>query len=136
MAFAMNNTLKNAILGNVVTYMAGTTGTGGTASLTIRAGDQPSAESAGTGGTLCVISGIGWTTGTSGTSNLSTSSYTGTAGSTGAPGWGRLECVNTTGTCRIDGNVGTASTNTFVINVATITEDGEVTLSATSIYLA
>ena len=135
MAFAMNNTLKNALLGNAVTYLAGTTGTAGTATLTIRAGDQPSAESAGTGGTLCVITGIGWNSGTAGTSTLA-GTYVGTAGSTGDAGWARLECVNTAGTCRIDGNVGTSGTNTFTINTTTITEDGEVTLSAASIYIA
>lgn len=135
MAFAMSNVLKDAIIGNVIVYLAGTIGTGGTASLTIRAGDQPSAESAGTGGTLCVISGIGWSAGTGGTANISTSSYVGTAGSTGVAGWGRLECFNTAGTCRIDGNIGTSATNAFTINVNSIVEDGEVTLTAATITL-
>lgn len=135
MAFAMNNTMKSAVLLNVVTLMAGTSGTGGTASLSIRAGSQPSAESAGTGGTLCVITGIGWAAATGGTSVLAGTAYVGTAGSTGDAGWARLECVNTTGTCRIDGDVGTAATNTFTINTTTITQDGEVTLSAATITL-
>jgi len=136
MAFALNNTLKNALLGNIITYIAGTTGTGGTASLTIRAGAQPDADATGTGGTLCVITGIGWEPGTAGTSNLSTSSYVGTAGSTDTAVWARLECISDTGTCRIDGDVGTASTNTFTINTVNLTEDGEVTLSATSINVS
>lgn len=135
MAFAMNNTLKNAVVLNVITLMAGTSGTGGTASLSIRAGDQPSAESAGTGGTLCVIAGIGWDAATGGTANMSTSSYVGTAGSTGVAGWARLETINDSGTCRIDGNVGTSATNAFTINVNSITEGGEVTLTAATITL-
>lgn len=136
MAFTMNDTLKDSILLSVITFMAGTSGTGGTASLTIRAGAQPSAESAGTGGTLCVISGIGWNAGTGGTANISTSSYVGTAGSTGVAGWGRLECFNTAGTCRIDGDIGTTGTNAFTINVNSIVKDGEVTMTAATITLA
>lgn len=135
MAFAMNDALKNAVVLNVITLMAGTSGTAGTASLTIRAGTQPSAESAGTGGTLCVISGIGWAAATSGTSVLAGTAYVGTAGSTGVAGWARLECVNTSGTCRIDGDVGTAATNAFTINVNSITNGGEVTLTAATITL-
>lgn len=133
MAFAMNNTLKNLLLGNIVTYIAGTTGTAGTASLTIRAGVQPDADATGTGGTLCVITGIGWGPGTAGTSSLATSSYVGTAGSTDVAVWARLECISGSGTCRVDGDVGTAGTNTFTINTTSLTADGEVTLSATSI---
>ncbi len=135
MAFQTNISMKNAVVNNVVTLLAGTSGTAGTASLTIRAGDQPSAESAGTGGTLCVITGIGWNAATAGTSALA-GTYSGTAGSTNTPGWARLETINSSGTCRVDGGVGTASTSTFVINVATITEDGEVKLTSANIYLS
>lgn len=136
MAFAMNNALKNAAILNVITLMAGTSGTAGTASLSIRAGSQPSAESAGTGGTLCVISNIGWNTATAGTSALAGTAFIGTAGSTGVAGWARLECINSSGTCRIDGDVGTAGTNTFTINANSIVEDGEVTLTAANIYIS
>lgn len=135
MAFAMNDALKNAVVLNVITLMAGTSGIAGTASLTIRAGSQPSAESAGTGGTLCVISNIGWAAATSGTAALAGTAYVGTAGSTGSAGWARLECINDSGTCRIDGDVGTAATNAFTINVNSITSGGEVTLTAATITL-
>jgi hypothetical protein len=59
----------------------------------------------------------------------------GTAGSTGVAGWARLETINDSGTCRIDGDVGTSGTNAFTINVNSITEDGEVTLTAATITL-
>jgi hypothetical protein len=133
----MNNSLKDAVLLNVIALMAGTSGTGGTASLSIRAGNQPtSAESAGTGGTLCVIAGIGWGAATTGTASFATAGgYVGTAGSTGVPGWARLECINDSGTCRIDGDVGTSAAATFTINVASLTEDGEVTVTAADITL-
>jgi len=66
MAFRTSLDLKNAICLSVLTLMAGTSGTAGTASLTIMAGAQPaSADVDGTGGTLCVITGIGWGTTTS-----------------------------------------------------------------------
>jgi hypothetical protein len=137
MAFRMSLDMRNALCLDALTYLAGTSGTGGTAQLTIRAGDQPgSAESAGTGGTLCVIAGIGWGTTTTGTSSFATTGgYSGTAGSTGTPGWARLETINASGTCRIDGDVGTSGTNVFTINVASIVEDGVVTLTAADIYL-
>lgn len=138
MALRMSLDIKNALCLDVLTYMAGTSGTGGTASLKIIAGSQPAtADVDGTGGTLCVISNIGWGTTTSGTASFATAGgYSGTAGSTGTPGWARLETINSSGTCRIDGDVGTAGTNTFTINVNNITEDGVVTLTAANIYLS
>jgi hypothetical protein len=135
MALKISTDLKNAACLNVINLLAGTSGTDGTASLKIIAGAQPTnADSSGTGGTLCVISGIGWNAATSGTAAL-WGTFSGTAGSNGTPGWARMECVNASGTCRIDGDVGTAGTNTFTINVASITSGGVVTLTAADIYL-
>ncbi len=138
MAIKLSLDLRNALCLDVLTYMAGTSGTNGTASLTIMTGAQPaSADVAGTGGTLCAITGIGWGTTTSGTSSLAkTAGYSGTAGSTGVAGWGRLITINSSGTCRIDGDVGTSGTNVFTINSVDITENGVVTLTAANIYLS
>lgn len=137
MAFRMSTGLKNALCLEVLTLMAGTSGTAGTASLTIMAGTQAaSADDAGTGGTLCVITGIGWNAATSGTSPLAGTSYTGTAGTSGTAVWARLECINDSGTCRIDGDVGTAAGNVFTINVNSFSSGGLITLTAADIYMA
>lgn len=137
MAFRMSTGLKNALCLEVLTLMAGTSGTAGTASLTIMAGTQAaSADDAGTGGTLCVITGIGWNTATSGTSALAGMAYTGTAGTSGTAVWARLECINDSGTCRIDGDVGTAAGNVFTINVNSFSSGGLITLTAADIYMA
>lgn len=136
MAFRMSLDLKNALCLEVLTLMAGTSGTDGTASLTIMAGTQAaSADDAGTGGTLCVITGIGWNTTTTGTSGLA-GIYTGTAGTSGTATWARMECINDSGTCRIDGDVGTAAGNVFTINVNSFSSGGLITLTAADIYMA
>ena len=142
MALKMSTDLKNYVINQgIVKMMAGTMGTGGTASIKIYSGTQATNADAGTCGTLlCTIIGIGWggsngTIGaTSGTVSLGTSvGYIGTASYTGVAGWARMEAVGvgftgSAATHRIDGDVGTASTCTFVINSTAITADGFVTL--------
>jgi hypothetical protein len=121
MAFKMNNTMKNYLITQgIITQVAGTTGTAGTASLNIYSGTQPATADTGTNGTLlCAISNIGWNTATAGTSALSGTGV-GTAAADGNVGWARLNTVNANGTFCLDGDVGTAGTCTFVINVAAI----------------
>jgi hypothetical protein len=138
----MSTDLKNYVINQgVIKQMAGTMGTGGTASLKIYTGSQPaSADSATSGTLLCTISNIAWggsngTIGaTSGTTDLaSTAGYSGTAATGGVAGWGRMEAFGTgftgsAGTFRIDGDVGTAATCTFVINSVNVANGGVVTL--------
>jgi len=135
-AFRMSNDLKNALCGNVISYIAGADGTDGL--LTISAGPQPGdAGSDGTGGTLCVIGGIAWNSTTSGTASLaSTTGYAGTAIAAGTAGWGRLEYVGTAGTCRIDGDIGTSAAHVFMINVNNFSSGGVITLLSADIYMA
>lgn len=145
MAIKISTDLKNYVVNQgIVKQLAGTMGTGGTASLVIYTGLQPDdADTApsGTFGTiLCTISGIGWggTNGTrgatSGTVSLGTATgYTGTAVETGTAGWGRFLRYGTgfTGsaaTFRMDGDVGTASSCAFVIDGVSITSGGLVNL--------
>lgn len=136
MAFRMSNDLKNELANRVVQLMAGTIGTGGTASLTIRSGVQPTdVSSSGTGGTLCVIENIGWGSAAAGTASFATAGgYAGTAVTSGTGGWARLECINASGTCRIDGDVGTAAGNVFTVNVNSFASGGVFTLTAADIY--
>lgn len=136
MAFRMSIDLKNELSNRVTQLMAGTIGTGGTASLTIRVGTQPTdIGSDGTGGTLCVISDIGWGSSTAGTASFATAGgYLGTAVTSGTAGWARLECINDYGTCRIDGDIGTAAGNIFTINVNNFSSGGVFTLVAADIY--
>ena len=145
MALRFNKDAKNYIINQgIAKQLAGTMGTGGTASITIYTGDQPSdadtAPSGTFGTTLCTITGIGWggsngTRGaTSGTVSFGTSGgYTGTAVETGTAGWARFQRIGTgfTGsaaTFRMDGDVGTASTCTFVIDSVEITATGAVNI--------
>jgi hypothetical protein len=147
MALSFSTDLKNYIVNKaLVEALAGTCGTAGTASISIYSGSQPANADAGTSGTLlCVISGVGWTatTGTtSGTAALaSTAAYEGTASTSGTAGWARFETVSTdyagqAATFRVDGNVGTASTCTFVINAVSITGGGIVSLVTAPISMA
>jgi hypothetical protein len=139
MALKIGTDLKNYIVNQgVVVKMAGTWGTGGSASINIYTGAQPStADGTASGTLLCTISNIGWSDSvgaTGGTAALAnTAGYVGTAATTGTAGWARLQTVGTgysgsAATFRIDGDVGTAATCTFVINSASITALGTVTL--------
>jgi len=147
MAQSISTDLKNYIINkSLVEALAGTCGTAGTASISIYSGSQPANADAGTAGTLlCVISGVGWTaaTGTtSGTAALAnTAGYDGTASTSGTAGWARFQTVATdyagqAATFRIDGNVGTASTCTFVINSVSVTGGGIVSLLTAPISMS
>lgn len=146
MAFRMNDGLKNYLCDTgVVTIMAGTTGTGGTASLRLYTGSQPASATegstgtlSGTWGTLLVeITGIGWSAATSGTSTFATAGgYTGTAVTTGTVGWGRMETIGASGTYRIDGDVGTSGNEVYNINVIAMEVDDVITLDSANIYMA
>lgn len=149
-ALRISTDLKNYIINQgFIKQMAGTAGTGGSCVIKIYSGSQPTNADAATNGTmLCEIIGIAWggsngTIGaTSGTAALcSTSGYTGTAATTGTAGWARMETFGTgftgsAGTFRIDGDVGTASTCTFVINSVSITAGGSVSLLTAPINIA
>lgn len=150
MAIKLSTDLKNYIINQgIVHKMAGTMGTGGTTSIKIYTGSQPSSADSATSGTLlCEIIGIGWggsngTIGaTSGTIAFGTSvGYTGTAATTGTAGWARMETIGTgyTGsaaTFRIDGDVGTGATCAFVINSTAVTAEGSVTILSAPIALS
>ena len=147
MAQKISTDLKNYIINKaIVEAIAGTCGTAGTASINIYSGSQPATADAGTSGSLlCTISGIGWASGTgttSGTAALaSTTGYSGTATNTGTAGWARMETVGVgyngnAATHRIDGDVGTASPCTFVINVAAMTSGGVVSLLTAPVSMA
>jgi hypothetical protein len=145
MALKMSTDLKNYVINQgIVKKMAGTMGTGGSASINIYTGSQPANADAGTSGTLlCTIINIGWggtgnpgTVGATGGTAIHSSGgagYTGTAGVTGVAGWARMETVGegftgSAATFRIDGDVGTGATCAFIINNTTITSGGSVTL--------
>ena len=146
MAVRLSSALKNYILEQgIVHMMAGTIGTGGTASIKFYTCSQPTSGDSGTSGTiLCEIISIGFgaaagTSGaTSGTIALCGTGFTGTACQTGTAGWARMETLGTdyfgnAGTFRIDGDVGTSSTSVFVINSVSMTSAGYVSLSTTNI---
>lgn len=147
MALYLGTALKNYIVNKaVITAMAGTCGTGGTASINIYSGAQPVNADAGTSGSLlCTISGIGWATGTgttSGTAALAnTAGYSGTAIATGTAGWARMQTIGvgyngSAATHRIDGDVGTSGTATFIINSVVAGVGETMTLLTAPIYLA
>jgi hypothetical protein len=146
MALRLSTDLKNYLINTgIVKTMSGTIGTGGSAVLKIYTGSQPaSADTApvGTSGTmLCEIINIGWggSNGTRGATcgtvshGSDAAGYIGTAAATGTAGWARLETFGTNShgsaaTFRIDGDVGVASTCSFVINSVSITASGAVTV--------
>jgi hypothetical protein len=139
MAFRLSTPLKNELVNeSMVKKMAGTNGTAGTASLRIYTGTQPtSADDATSGTILCSILGIGWSSGTSGTAVFASSTgYYGTAVTSGVAGWARMETINATGTCRIDGDVGISQNNVFTINSASLVSGGVVTLLSADIYVS
>ena len=144
MALRFSTDLKNWVVNDgIVKKMAGTMGTGGTASITIYTGTQPTNADAAPAGdnstALAIITGIGWggsngTRGaTCGTVAFGTSiGYTVNAIETGTAGWARMVTVGTgyTGsaaTFRIDGAVGVGGQD-FVIDAVAITSGGAVTI--------
>lgn len=122
MAFRLSADLKNLIINNgIIGPMAGTWGTTGTASLNVYSGAQPATADAATAGTLLVtIPNVCWAESTAGSSALSVV-CNGTAATSGTAGWARLETVGigyngSAATFRMDGDVGTSATCTFVVN--------------------
>jgi hypothetical protein len=153
MAFKLSQDLKNYIVNQgIIKQMAGTMGTGGTASITIYTGSQPATADTAPAGTsstvLATIIGIGWggsngTIGaTSGTAEFGTSvGYTGTAATNGTAGWARMQTIGTgyTGsaaTFNIDGDVGVAATCAFVVNNVVIAALASVTITSAPISIA
>lgn len=146
MALKTSTDMKNLIVNTIAKNLAGTLGTGGSAIIRFYNGAQPASADDGTSGT-CLgtiggAAGIGLSWGgsngtigsTSGTVSFGTSvGYTGTAGTTGTAIWARLETFGTNihgsaGTFRIDGDVGTASTSTFIVNSPAFTADGAISI--------
>lgn len=139
MAFKINTQLKNVLVNDVITRLAGTTGVDGTASLRLYTGTQPANADAATSGTLlCTLTDISWAHCTGGTAAL-TASVSGTTSEAGTAGWARLQTVGagTEGTFVVDGSVGAAGTNTFVLsNPIFTTAGGLVSLVTAPIYMA
>ncbi|HHT9136817.1 MAG TPA: hypothetical protein ACFYEK_06160 [Candidatus Wunengus sp. YC60] len=124
-----STTLKAFVLNKLVDRIAGTVGTAGTASLYFYNYAQPSsADTDTTSGSIGYINNIGWGTSgitayatTSGTVGLAATSYLGTSCSSGTAVWGRFETIGvdyrgSAATFRIDGDVGTAATNTIILS--------------------
>lgn len=125
--------LYNAVVNAVITKIAGTTGTGGTAKMDIYTGDQPGGDEAPSGVLLCTISGIGWAAATNGTAVLaSTAGYFGTAGTfgtlgtVGTAGWARISSIGDDGTFNIDADCGSGFE--IKLNDYVIAEGAEVKL--------
>lgn len=148
MATKLSTDLKNYIVNQTVNQMSGTTGTGGTCVLKIYTGSQPANADGTASGTLLVtISGVAWgTIGSAGTigATAGTAALSGTCSNTaatdGTAGWGRMETFGTgfhgsAGTFRVDGDVGTGGTCTFIINSVVISAGNTVTLLTAPIYL-
>ena len=140
MALKFSTELKNCIINKgIIPQLCGTLGTAGTNVLRIYTGDQPANADAGTSGTLlCTINNIGWATAGTGTASFATAGgYTGTASDDGTAGWARIERIHATaGTIRIDGEVGTATTCTFVIDGVSISSGGAVNILSCPISLS
>ena len=143
MAISLSRDLKNFVLSaGIIKALAGTCGTGGTATLTIYSSTMPTDADAATNGTvLCTIPWIGWGTtfgATAGTAPLALAGgyaggFYGTATGTGSAGWARVETKQNAysgsiGTNRLDGDVGTGASCAFIINNPQIVTGGIVTL--------
>lgn len=137
MAVKLNANLKNYIINQeIITQIAGTSGTAGTASLLIYTGSQPAnADAVATGTLLCTIGSIGWNLATAGTAALC-GTYSGTAATTGTAGWARMSTVNSNGTFCIDGDVSISSTSVFQINGAALNTEDVVQLQSANILIS
>jgi hypothetical protein len=149
MALKISTDLKNFIVNNTVKAMAGTMGTGGSCVISIYSGTQPTNADAATNGTiLCTITGVAWgTIGSAGTigATAGTAALNGTKSNTastgGTAGWARMETFGTgftgsAGTFRIDGDVGTGGTCTFVINAVIFNAGDTISLLTAPVYLS
>lgn len=136
MAFRINTTMKNAIVNEIITDVAGTTGTAGTALLLLYSGTQPDTGDDATNGSLLgTIADISWVNCTGGTAAL-TAAFYGTTGAAGTAGWARMETIGASGTYRLDGDVGTSATCVFQINNPVFaTAGGIVSLLTGPIYM-
>ena len=151
MALRLSQDLKNEVINHIVSQVAGTCFTAGTASIKIYTGSQPAdadTAPAGANGTLlCTIIRLCWGAGTcgatAGTASLSSAGGNfGTAVATGTAGWARISTVGadkytgSAGTYNIDGDVGTSAAYTFVINSVSITNLSTVTLLTAPISIS
>jgi hypothetical protein len=136
MALFMNNTMKNYLINQgIITQLAGTSGTAGTASMNIYSGAQPaSGDSAPTGILLATVNSISWGASTAGSSSL-TGIISGTAGTAGTAGWARIKTVNSNGTFNLDGDVGTSGTNVFTIDTAALTAGEAIAIRTLNLVL-
>lgn len=140
MALKLGMTLKNVVINQIISSLAGTTGVDGTAKVYLYTGSQPvDADTApsGTSGTLLgTISAISWELCTGGTAAL-TNVFSGTSGVAGTVGWARFEAVMAAGTFVMDGNVGVAATHTFVMsNPAFATAGSPVSILTGPLYIS
>jgi len=130
MAIRLSTTLKDALINAAITYLAGTAGSNGTASLEIRTGSQPAdADTAPTGTLLCTVGSFGWDAATDGEATLAGGDPpTGTAIATGTAGWASIKTVGAAGTYRIDGGAGTgtAGDDDFTLNSIIITSGNTI----------
>lgn len=116
MAFKINALLKNAVVDTLITNIAGTTGTGGTATISLYTGSQPASADAATSGTLlATLVNVSWAASTNGTAAL-TGAFAGTVLVGGTAGWARFQAIGGDGTFVMDGDVGTGATTNFVID--------------------
>lgn len=133
MALRTNVPFKDAVVNEIITLLAGTTGTAGSAHLYIYTGTQPTTAGGTASGTLlCDIGPINWAASTAGTGALSTS-FVGTACETGTAGWARCALGTAVTSYMVDGAVATSG-QTFTIDGLNIASGAEVTLSAANIY--
>lgn len=137
MALKLNAELKNGIINKIISDLAGTYGTAGTACIRFYSGTQPAtADSSPSGTVLCTISPISWSQCVAGTTGL-TGQFVGTANQAGTVGWARLETIGAGGTFRIDGGAGSSSTQVFVVNNPVFaTAGGAITLLTTWLSMA
>lgn len=150
MALRITLETKNLLANTLVKALTGTTGTNGGALMKFYNGPQPvSADDATSGTCLGTIGapqgklvGVSWggsngtVCSTSGTAALGgTGGFTGTMGTAGTVVWARITpgaegtgFFSSAGTFALDGDVGTASTSTFVINTMVFSNTGAFNL--------
>ena len=119
MTLKLGTTMRNLIADAMGTELA-------SATLSVYTGSQPAdPQATATGTKLVDITLTSFDTAASGVAALNTASPNeGTAVATGTAGWARLISASSR---RIDGTVGTSGTD-FIINTASITNGGTVTL--------
>jgi len=136
MALKFSTSLKNVIVNDIIVSIAGTYGTAGTGNLNVYNGSQPADADSATNGTLLVtLANVNWEQCTGGTSALN-AAVNGTTVAAGTAAWARFEWTGAAATHRLDGNVGTAGTEVFVLNNAVFaTAGGVVSLLSGPLYM-